>query len=185
MSTEVADISPPTSYSYPVWENVPWVWNRISQILEVAELDIDDTILSLIRSRFPQSWENFYPRDALGILKRYSPEAYIRLEKKNAHEIHIDMMQTPGRWEEAMLDIWCYCIENDYEKITWKVQPQKNPSERRKKILLDKWINFWFTSRDGTHIKLELTEENKRVILNKIKYYLKNGKWFTGKISKK
>jgi hypothetical protein len=37
---------------------------------------------------------------------------------------------------------------------------------------MDAWSNFGFSNLDGTNIELIFSEDNKRVLVNKIKYYL-------------
>lgn len=155
-----------------------WYNDIVKTILEDVESDIEEQIIALVKSKYPHAGDFFYDREGVGIAKRYSEKEYILLDEQWG-TIDINMLQTPGKWEEAMLDVLCFCIEKWYSKVTWKIQPQKKPSARRSKILLDKWISFGFTSKDGYKLELELSQENIRVLKNKIVYYLENGKWFT------
>ncbi len=163
------------------WEKYHCFGEQISQILNSEGYYNEDKFLELVRLKFPYSGEDFYEKYDNLIAKRYSESEYISLESKPNKVLSIEMMQVPWKWEEAMLDIMCYALANGYGKIIWKIQPQKKSSERRKKILLDKWISFGATSRNGTDVEIDLTDENIGVLNNKVKYYLEKGKWFNSK----
>ena len=165
-----------------IWPpDIKW---QIHKILTINEDDYDENLIELVKMKYPQAWEYFSENDNGGVKKVFSDWKYIRLQRKDSNTLDIDMIQMPWQWNQAMLEIFTYCIENNIFKLTWKIQPQKKPftkkssSERRKQVLMDAWSNFGFSNLDGTNIELIFSEDNKRVLVNKIKYYLEKWKWF-------
>ena len=174
-------ITIPESKQSPIEGDFLWVSDiqeHIQEILEINQWDYDEQVIELVNTIFPWCWEWFSKRENGSIVKTFWIWKYIRLIEKHSNTIEIDMIQLEGNWIQGMLEIFVYCIENNYSTIVWKVQPQRRPSPRRKKILYDFYSNFWFSWNDGTNISFPLTQENKKVLVNKIKYYLENWKWF-------
>jgi hypothetical protein len=159
-----------------IWPpDIKW---QIHEILEINQGDFDEQITELARINFPWVWEWFSKRENWYTVKNFWTKGFIRLLESENDTIEIDLIQLEGKWIKALLEIFLYSIENNFKIISLKVQPQKKPSPRRKKILYDFYSNFGFSWSDWTNMSLSLTKENKKVLVNKIKYYLENGKWF-------
>lgn len=152
-------------------------WN-IQEILEVNEWDYDEQIMELISSKYCWAGEWFIAKSNWDVTKTFWLQKFIRLLKKGDNELVIDMIQLEWDGIKAMLEIIAFWIENNYKVLSGKVQPQQKSSLRRKKILYDFYSNFWFSWNDGTNLSLVLSDENKRVMVNKIKYFLEKWKWF-------
>lgn len=111
--------------------------------------------------------------------KIFSVSSFIRLIHTWNDVLVVDMIQMPNQGIKAMLEVFSYAVRNDIKTLRWKVQPQKKYSQRRKKILLDFYVDFWFTSNDWENISFEMNNDNKKVLRNKILYYLKNWRLHT------
>lgn len=152
--------------------------SKIREILDINEDDLDEQIIELISIIVPNAWLSF-SREWWKVKKIFSVSSFIRLIHIWNNVLVVDMIQMPNQWIKAMLEVFSYAVRNDIKTLRWKVQPQKKYSQRRKKILLDFYVDFWFTSNDWGNISFEMNNDNKRVLRNKILYYLKNWRLHT------
>jgi len=166
----------------PLKENGDFIWPpnirwQIQEILSINEWDFDEQFIELVRSKFPEAWKWFSKRSNGYTSKVFWIWRFIRLLEIN-NVLELDLIQLEWNWIQGMLEVLIFAIENNYKLIKGKVQPQKRSSPRRKKILYNFYSNFWFSWNDWTNISLDLSEENRKVLVNKVKYYLENWKWF-------
>lgn len=150
----------------------------ITEILDINEDDIDEQIIELISIILPNAWLAF-SSEWSKVKKIFSVSSFIRLIHTWNDVLVVDMIQMPNQGIKAMLEVFSYAVRNDIKTLRWKVQPQKKYSQRRKKILLDFYVDFWFTSNDWENISFEMNNDNKKVLRNKILYYLKNWRLHT------
>lgn len=159
-----------------IWPpNIKWI---IQDILDINYWDFDEQIIELARMQFPNIWNNFTVRDDWSIYKVFIDGGYIRLLKRGNNTLYIDMIQMPWKWIQGVLECITFAVDNWLSLLEWKIQPQKKNSTQRTKILSEFYSNFWFTILAWEKIELKLNHENKHVLVNKLKYYLENWKWF-------
>lgn len=146
-------------------------FDEYDKLIEILELLIDEP-----KEFNEQGWGVFN--------LKFSNNEYIRLIL-NWQELSIDMIDRPWNGIDAMLRIFLFALKNDVSKITWKAQPQKNKDsskyERRRKILLNFYSSFWFKILNTStwKMRLDLDDENIKILLNKVRYYIENKKWFS------
>ena len=102
--------------------------------------------------------------------------------------LKIDMIDMPNKWNESMLFIIKYALENWVKNILWEANPRKKISknmDRRLKILVDFYTWFWFIPNIDSwtwwkYMSLDFREKKLlEVIYNKLWIYLKTKNWPT------
>jgi hypothetical protein len=166
----------------PLHDEINFEWlndihRKIDEILHINDGDFDEQFLELCRMRFQNSWKFFQVQSDWSIRKVFWNWNYIKLIPKWS-SIHVDMIQMPNKWIECMLDIFSYAIDNNYTEIKWSAQPQLRPTESKRKRLVEFHSSFWMTNLDWYNSFIKLNLENKKVLVNKVKYFLENWRWF-------